>query len=54
MYEIYIIPDIIKNKTGEDLKKMLIPAQINAVQAYNYALRKKPVGHLAHAFEATI
>jgi len=48
------IPDVIKGKTGEELKEILSPAQINAVQAYNSALNKKPVGHLAHAFEATI
>ncbi len=48
------VPDIIKGKTGEELKTMLKAAQINAVQAYDLAMQNKFVGHLAHAFEATL
>ena len=47
-----VIPDIITGKTGEELKALLADAQMNAAQAYENALNKKPVGHLAHAFEA--
>jgi hypothetical protein len=49
-----VVPDIIKNYSGEQLKELLKDVRLNANQAYAFAKDGKPVGHIAFAFEATI
>ncbi len=49
-----VVPDIIKNYSGEQLKELLKDVRLNANQAYTFAKDGKPVGHIAFAFEATI
>ena len=49
-----VVPDIIKNYSGEQLKELLKNVRLNANQAYAFAKDGKPVGHIAFAFEATI
>ena len=47
-----VVPDIIKNYSGEQLKELLKDVRLNANQAYAFAKDGKPVGHIAFAFEA--
>lgn len=49
-----VVPDIIKNNSGEQLKELLKDVRLNANQAYAFAKDRRPVGHIAFAFEATI
>ena len=47
------VPDVIAGVNEKQLKKLITAAEIDANTAYAFALKRKPVGHIAFAFEAT-
>lgn len=46
------IPEVIAELDEAELITLLIPAQLSANEAYQSHLKRKAVGHIAHAFEA--